>query len=188
MDAHFTAPFCFLHILHVPQIFSLLFFSNESNSKGFHSFSIQKSKNSLLLYSGLYVFAISDEFCGCLVTVFIGNKAQTLENVDIITKIYIFFLSLKVLWVPGLIVEHFPTQEQNALCPVFFPGVYFCCKEYMFGTKHLRRALEMSFYILSIIWKINLEEGTGFKNHFLICCLCSAVWVLKCLDEWKSEI
>lgn len=54
---------------------------------------IQKSKYYLLLHSVLYVFAISAEICSYLVTAFIGNEAQTLENVEISTKIYIFSLS-----------------------------------------------------------------------------------------------
>lgn len=38
MDAQFTAQFCLLHILPFPQLFSLLFFSKEINSKCLHSF------------------------------------------------------------------------------------------------------------------------------------------------------
>lgn len=107
MDAQFTASFCLLHILPFPQLFLLLFFSTEINSKGFHSFWPYKSQNTLYYckiflyntkpYTIVYIFVISAEICSCLVTVFIGNEAQILENVEISTKIYIFSLSKSIM-------------------------------------------------------------------------------------------
>lgn len=97
MDAQFTAPFCLLHILPFPQLFSLLFFSKEISSKFLQAFRPYKSQNTLYYCTMFYVFAISAQFRGCLVTVFIGNEAQTLENVEISTKIYIFSLSKSIM-------------------------------------------------------------------------------------------
>lgn len=80
-----------------PQLFSILFFSKKQTLNGSTHSDHTNVKILLLLYSGLCVVAISDEFCGCLVTVFIENEAQTVENVDSSTKIYIFSPSKSVM-------------------------------------------------------------------------------------------